>query len=98
MPGRNGSKSNGHAPAGHAVEAVVPKFKKGDHARRLPAGPSGVVVRTDRYRALMHWGTQAARDSHGNQIEHRYEEWVPKAELEPVAVVSPDEVTKRQKQ
>jgi hypothetical protein len=52
---------------------VVPKFKKGDRARRLPDGPIGLVVRTDRRRALMHWGT----DSLGEHTD-----WVPKIELE----------------
>jgi hypothetical protein len=89
LPPANG---NGHAPV------PLPALRKGDRARRLPNGPYGVVVKTDKTRALMHWGTQAIPV--GQEIvEKRFEDWVPKVELEKdtTPVVTDEEIARRLK-
>ena len=86
--------ANGHS---NGAKVVLPKFKEGDRARRLPNGPSGIVVQVERQRVLMYWGTTSYPHGSG-MVEKRFEDWVPKIELELMTepVISPDEVIKRQ--
>ncbi|HET7110224.1 MAG TPA: hypothetical protein VFI41_05090 [Gemmatimonadales bacterium] len=91
LPPANG---NGHS---NGASAVIPTLRKGDRARRLPAGPIGIVLKTEKHRALMHWGTTSFPGAHG-LVENRIEEWVPKIELERVAerIVTDEEIAQRQ--
>lgn len=75
---------------------VVPTFQLGDRVQKGPNGPHGVVqaLREDG-QVFVHWGTTMIRDPQGNQIENRFENWMPPEELalmgEPVYYGTPAE-------
>ena len=57
-------------------------FQLGDRVIRKPDGPGGVVQALNNDgEVFVHWGTTMIRDPQGNQIENRFEDWVPESEL-----------------
>lgn len=75
-------------------------LKVGDRAVH-DDGRHGVVLNVEQCRAEMHWGSIARTvnvDGKPVQQEHRYTEWVPKAQLTLAPQpVGPDEIAERQK-
>lgn len=67
-----------------APGAIV-SFQVGDRVTRLPNGPMGVVQALRGDEVFVHYGTTMIRDTKGEQIEQRFEGWVPKLELKLMA-------------
>lgn len=70
-------------PAREALVApgAVVSFQVGDRVTRKPDGPHGVVQGLRADEVFVHWGTTMIRNSEGQPVENRAEDWVPKTDL-----------------